>query len=130
MHGGQLTDNADLTLREALIVLLQCIGQGVPAASLCEFATSHLPTGPTIYPFTSPEAYRYSHHSPRTMWFLFPGFATYTLCVTYVYCFFLFFILCFFFCFFELDMPNSYLFIVVVTVTLYNSRFCDNIKLI
>ena len=50
MPGGQLTDNADLALREALDVQLQCIGQGLPAASLCEFATSHLPPEPRVYP--------------------------------------------------------------------------------
>ena len=43
MSGGQLTDNADLALREALDVQQQCIGQGLPEASICEFATSHLP---------------------------------------------------------------------------------------
>ena len=66
MPGGQLTDNADLALREAL-VQLQCIGQGLPAASLCEFASSHLLPGPRVYPFTTPEASRYSHHLPGTM---------------------------------------------------------------
>ena len=50
MPGGQLTDNADLALREALDVQLQCIGQGLPAASLCEFATSHLSPEPRVYP--------------------------------------------------------------------------------
>ena len=53
MSGGQLTDNADLALREALDVQQQCIGQGLPAASLCEFATSHLHTGPRLYPFAN-----------------------------------------------------------------------------
>ena len=68
--GGQLTDNADLALREALDVQLHCslLGKGkLPAANLCEFATLRLPPGPTVYPFATPEASRYSHHSPRTV---------------------------------------------------------------
>ena len=78
MPGGQLIDNADLTLGEALDVQLQCIGQGWPAASLCEFATSHLPPRPRVYPFATPGASRYCHHSPGTMQpsLCFPGFAT------------------------------------------------------
>ena len=76
MPGGQLTDNADLALRKALDVQLQCIGQGLPASSLREFATSHLPPGPRVYSFTTPEASRYSHHSPGTIEYMFPRFAT------------------------------------------------------
>ena len=53
MPGGQLADNADLALREALDVQLQCTGQGLPADS--KFATSRLPPGPKVYPFTTPE---------------------------------------------------------------------------
>ena len=67
MPGGLLTDNADLALREALDVQLQCTGQKLPAASLCEFATSCLPTGPRVYPFTTTEASRHSHHPPGTI---------------------------------------------------------------
>ena len=67
MPDGQLTDNADLALREALEVQLQCIGQGLPAASFYEFATSRLLPGPRVYSFTTPETSRYSHHSPETM---------------------------------------------------------------
>ena len=67
MPGSQLTDNADLGLREALDVQLQCIGQGLPTASLREFATSRLSLGPRVYPFTTSEASCYSHHSPGTM---------------------------------------------------------------
>ena len=67
MPGGQLTNNADLALRGALDVQMQCTGQGLPAASLCEFATSRLPPRLRVYPFTTPEASRYSHHSPGTV---------------------------------------------------------------
>ena len=67
MPGDQLTYNEDLALREALDDQLQCIGQGLPAASLCEFATSRLPPGPRVNPFTTPEASRYSHHSQGTV---------------------------------------------------------------
>ena len=67
MPGGQLTDNADLALRETLDAQLQCIRQGLPAASLCEFAILHLPPRPRVYPYTTQEASRYSHHSPGTM---------------------------------------------------------------
>ena len=66
MPGGQLTNNADLALREALDVQLQCIGQSLPAASLCEFATSRLPPVMRVYTFTIPEASRYSHNLPGT----------------------------------------------------------------
>ena len=58
------------------------------------------------------------HLSPCFMLF-------YLYFMTYVYCSLLF--LFGFSCFFELDMFN-YLFIITVTVTLYNSRFCDKIK--
>ena len=67
MPGGQLTDNADLALREALDVQLQCIGQGLSTASHCVFATLCLPSGQRVYSFTTPEASCYSHHSPGTM---------------------------------------------------------------
>ena len=70
MPGGQVTDNADLALRydcvQALDVQLQCIGQRLPTASLCDFDTSHFPPGPRVQSFTTPEASRNSHHSPRT----------------------------------------------------------------
>ena len=63
MPGGQLTDYADFPLCEALNVQLQWL----LAASLCKFVTSHLPPGPRVYLFTTPEAYCCSH-LPGTMY--------------------------------------------------------------
>ena len=69
MPGGQLTDNADpdlLCVMPSILVKLQCTGQGLSAANLCEFTTSRLSPWPRVYRSTTAEVSRYSHYSPRT----------------------------------------------------------------